>query len=285
MSWYKKLVPSSIQTLRSRSKVPEGVWGNCPQCNEIYYRPEADRNYNVCVKCGHHMHISARLRLDLFLDQDGRTELGADIRPVDVLNFRDRVRYKERINKATKATGEKDALVVMSGAVEQTPVVACAFEFDFIGGSMGAVVGERFLIGIGHCLRERTALVCFTTSGGARMQESLISLFQMARVSAGLARMSEERLPFIPVLCHPTMGGVSASMAMLGDVIIAEPKALIGFAGPRVIRETVGEELPEGFQRSEFLLEHGAVDTIVPRSEMRARVANLLRMMTHRTRA
>lgn len=285
MSWYKKLVPSRMKTLRSGSKVPEGVWNTCPQCNEIYYRPEVERNGSVCMKCGFHMNLRARARLDAFLDQDGRAEIGADIRPVDRLNFRDKVRYKERISKATKATGENDALVVMSGRVEQLPLVACAFEFEFIGGSMGAAVGERFLLGVERCLSAGVPLVCFTNSGGARMQESLISLFQMARVSAALARMTEKRLPFIPVLCHPTMGGVSASLAMLGDVIIAEPGALIGFAGPRVIRETVGEELPEGFQRSEFLLEHGAIDTIIPRTEMRGRVAGLLRMLMHGRRA
>ena len=281
MSWYKKLVPARIKTLRSASKVPEGVWDNCPQCNNIYYRPEVERNYNVCLRCGFHMTLPARLRLDGFLDQSERSELGAEIKPKDVLHFRDRVRYKDRISKATKATGEQDALVVMAGKLEQMPLVACAFEFGFIGGSMGAVVGERFLAGAEHCLKAKTPLVCFTTSGGARMQESLISLFQMARVSAVLARLSEERLPFISVLCNPTMGGVTASLATLGDIIIAEPEALIGFAGPRVIRETVREELPEGFQRSEFLLEHGVVDTIVSRPEMRARVAHILRMLMH----
>ena len=282
MSWYRKLVPSRITTLRSgrrRAAVPEGVWGTCSECSEIFYRPEMKRNLGVCPKCGHHMTLSARERLSAFLDEDGRAELGANVRPKDVLNFRDRVKYKDRISAAAKASGETDALVVVSGAVEERPVVVAAFEFGFIGGSMGAVVGERFVIAVEHCLTTKTPLVCFTASGGARMQESLFSLFQMSRVSAALMRMSDAGLLFIPVLCHPTMGGVSASLAMLGDLIIAEPNALIGFAGPRVIKETVRETLPEGFQRSEFLLRHGAVDMIVPRAEMRARVARLIRML------
>lgn len=283
MSWYRKLVPSRIKTLRSRSKVPEGVWDKCPGCDSIYYRPEVERNHNVCLQCGFHMPISARQRLNGFLDQTEREELGGDIRPKDVLNFRDSARYKDRLSKAAKATGERDALVALVGQLEQMPLVACAFEFNFIGGSMGAVVGQRFVIGAEYALNNQMPLVCFTTSGGARMQESLISLFQMSRVSAALAKLSEARLPFIPILCHPTMGGVSASLAMLGDIILAEPDALIGFAGPRVIRETVREDLPEGFQRSEFLLEHGAVDAIVARHEMREKVAHFLRMfMYHR---
>lgn len=278
MSWYKKLIPSGIKPMKSRSKVPEGVWDKCSKCGDIHYRPEIERNFNVCLKCGFHMYIPARTRLEKFLDPDKSNELGTGIESKDVLNFRDRVRYKDRLITAIKDTGENDALLVMAGELEQIPLVACAFEFNFIGGSMGAVVGEKFLVGVNHCISNGMPLVCFTASGGARMQESLISLLQMSRVSAALQKLSDKQLPFIPVLCNPTMGGVSASLAMLGDIIIAEPDALIGFAGPRVIRETVREELPEGFQRSEFLLRHGAIDTIIGRPHLRERIARFLRM-------
>lgn len=280
MSWYKKLVPSRIQMrVRRKGVVPEGMWGTCRECSGIFYRPEMERNLEVCPKCGHHMMMTARARLDKFLDEEGRDELGGDVKPRDMLNFRDRMKYKERLVTAEKHSGESDALVVYSGTIEGQPVVAAAFEFNFIGGSMGEAVGERFLIAVRHCLAEKKPLVCFTASGGARMQESLFSLFQMSRVSAALMRMSEEGLLFISVLCHPTMGGVSASLAMLGDIIIAEPGALIGFAGPRVIEQTVHQTLPEGFQRSEFLLKHGAIDMITPRAELRQQVALLIRML------
>ena len=280
MSWFEKLIPSRVRTARKDNrKVPQGLWDKCPACQAILYQPELKKNFHVCPKCGHHIRLSAAERIDLLLDAEGRIELSGKIRPTDFLKFKDKRRYKDRYTAAYKSTSEHDALVVYQGTLKSKPVVVAAFEFGFIGGSMGAVVGELFKRAVEQCLATRAPLVCFSTSGGARMQESLVSLFQMAKTSATLAKLSEQRIPFISVLCDPTMGGVSASLAMLGDVIIAEPKALIGFAGPRVIEQTVKQTLPEGFQRSEFLLEHGAIDMIVSRKDMRDRIANILALM------
>ncbi len=281
MNWFRNLLPSRIRTDgASRRSVPEGVWISCNECKAVLYRAELDRNQNVCTKCGFHNRIGARQRLDGFLDERERVEIGAGIEPEDFLKFKDSHRYRERLAKAQKETGEKDALVVIQGEVNGIPLVAAAFEFRFMGGSMGSVVGERFVRGVQACLDADIPLVCFSASGGARMQEALVSLMQMAKTSAALAKLSQRGLPFISVLTDPTMGGVSASLAMLGDINIAEPRALIGFAGPRVIEQTVGETLPEGFQRSEFLQEHGAVDMIVDRREMRDRIARLLAILT-----
>ena len=281
MSWFKKLIPSRIRTEGgSRRSVPEGLWTKCPKCEAVLYRAELERSVEVCPKCGHHIRQSARRRLNQFLDPEPRAEIGTDLMPVDVLKFRDGKRYRDRLAQAQRKTGENDALVVMSGRVKGVPLVASAFEFGFMGGSMGAVVGERFVRGINEAVDKKIPVVCFAASGGARMQEALISLMQLAKTSAALARLNERGLPFVSVLTDPTMGGVSASLGMLGDVNIAEPNALIGFAGPRVIEQTVKETLPEGFQRSEFLLEHGAVDMIVDRREMRDRIASLLTMLT-----
>ncbi|HET7674434.1 MAG TPA: acetyl-CoA carboxylase, carboxyltransferase subunit beta [Gammaproteobacteria bacterium] len=286
MNWFKKLMPSRINTeTRSKRNIPEGLWSKCPQCSAVLYRADLERNLYVCPKCSHHMRLAARQRLDMFLDRGSATEIGAAVEPVDTLRFRDSKRYRERLSQAQKATGENDALVAMKGRLKGIPVVACAFEFRFMGGSMGSVVGERFVRAANAALDEKAPLVCFTSSGGARMQESLLSLFQMAKTSAILAKLAKRHIPFISVLTDPTTGGVSASLAMLGDVNIAEPKALIGFAGPRVIAQTVRETLPEGFQRSEFLLEHGAVDMIVDRRELRDRIANLLAMLMHQPAA
>ncbi len=280
MSWFDKLLPPKIKVDKNAEKkaVPEGLWQKCPGCGAVLYSAEIESNSNVCPKCDHHMRIGARRRLELFLDPEPLTEIGANLSPVDALKFKDSKKYKDRLVDAQKATGEKDALVVMHGAVLNVPLVAAAFEFGFMGGSMGSVVGERFVRGVNLCLEKNLPLVCFAASGGARMQEALLSLMQMAKTSAALTHLAEKRLPFISVLTDPTMGGVSASFAMLGDVIVAEPKALIGFAGPRVIEQTVRETLPEGFQRSEFLVDHGAVDTIIDRREMRPRIAALLAM-------
>jgi acetyl-CoA carboxylase carboxyl transferase subunit beta len=279
MSWFEKIMPSRIKTERRTRSVPEGLWIKCPVCDAVLYRAELERNLYVCPKCAHHMRIGARERLEAFLDPGTGVELAAGITPEDPLKFRDSKRYKDRLAQAQKNTGEADALVVMAGALEGLALVACAFEFQFLGGSMGSVVGERFKRAADHCLAERTPLVCFTASGGARMQEALYSLLQMAKTSAALAQMRRARLPFISVMTDPTTGGVSASLAMLGDLNLAEPRALIGFAGPRVIQQTVRETLPEGFQRSEFLLEHGALDMIVDRREMRARIGSVLRLL------
>lgn len=279
MSWIERILakPKSGK----RRNIPEGVWTKCTSCDAIIYSADLERNLYVCTKCDHHMRMSARRRLDSFLDSESGTEIGAELEPKDILKFRDSKKYKDRIAAAQKATGEKDALVAQKGKLKGMPVVAVAFEFDFMGGSMASVVGARFVKAAEVCLRERIPFVCFSASGGARMQEALMSLMQMAKTSAALARMSEEGLPFISVLTDPTMGGVSASLAMLGDVNIAEPKALIGFAGPRVIQQTVRETLPEGFQRAEFLLDHGAVDMIVDRRQMRNRIAALLAKFQH----
>ncbi len=284
MSWFQKLIPSKIRTDGNRkSSIPEGLWTKCEACSQIQYRAELERNLDVCPKCGHHNRISARRRLETFLDPEPREEIGADIEPVDVLKFRDSKRYRDRINQAQKTTGEKDALVTIDGQLKGMRVVAAAFEFSFMGGSMGSVVGERFVRAVNVCLDMKLPLVCFSASGGARMQEALFSLMQMAKTSAALAKMNEAQIPYISVMTDPTMGGVSASLAMLGDINIAEPNALIGFAGPRVIEQTVRETLPEGFQRSEFLVEHGAIDMIVDRRDMRDRIYEILTMLLNRT--
>ncbi len=286
MSWLQKLVPGASRRERRanpRGKVPEGVWEKCAGCGAALYRPELERNLMVCPKCAHHHPMSARARLAAFLDADGAVELDASVTPVDALGFRDTKRYRDRIAAAQQSTGEKDALVVMHGALCGQPVVAAAFEFAFMGGSMGSVVGEKFTRAAEHALQARCGLVCFSATGGARMQEGLLSLMQMAKTAAALARLREAGLPFVSVLTHPTTGGVSASLGMLGDINIGEPRALIGFAGPRVIQQTVRETLPEGFQRSEFLLEHGALDMILDRRQQRPRIAQLLALLTRRT--
>ena len=283
MTWFEKIIPSRIKTERRTRSVPEGLWMKCPTCDSVLYRPEVDRNLQVCPKCSHHMRIGARDRLSRLLDEGSATELAADVVPLDPLKFRDTKRYRDRITAAQKGTSEQDALVVMSGQLKGQGVVVAAFEFAFLGGSMGSVVGERFVRAVEHAIRHRLPFICFAASGGARMQEGLLSLMQMAKTSAALAALARERLPFVSVLTDPTTGGVSASLAMLGDVNIAEPKALIGFAGPRVIEQTVRETLPEGFQRSEFLLEHGALDMIVDRRDLRDRLAALLAMLLKKT--
>ena len=285
MSWFDKLIPSRIRTeANTKRTVPEGLWAKCPGCQAVLYRAELERNLEVCPKCAYHNRISARRRLASFLDEDPQEEIGAEIESVDPLKFKDLKKYKDRLVQAQKQTDEKEALVVLRGRLKQLDVVAAAFEFGFMGGSMGSVVGERFVRGIEVALAQSAALVCFSASGGARMQESLFSLMQMAKTSAAIGRLRERRLPFVSILTDPTMGGVSASLAMLGDVNIAEPNALIGFAGPRVIEQTVRETLPEGFQRSEFLLEHGALDRILDRRELRDQVADLIALLTHRPR-
>ena len=283
MSWFEMLLPPKIKSGGGFGKkdIPEGLWKKCPACSAVLYRAELERNQEVCPKCDHHMRVGARRRLELFLDDDPDEEIGADVLPLDPLKFRDSKRYVDRLKAAQKATGESDALLAMRGKVQGVPLVAVAFEFRFMGGSMGSVVGERFVRAADASLSHRIPLLGFSASGGARMQESLFSLMQMAKTSAVLTQLSNAGIPFVSVLTDPTMGGVSASLAMLGDVNIAEPNALIGFAGPRVIEQTVRETLPEGFQRSEFLLEHGTVDMIVDRREMRERVAALLAMLTH----
>lgn len=282
MSWFRKLIPSRIQTNgTSRRSVPEGVWTKCVKCNAVLYRAELERNLEVCPKCNHHMRISARNRLEQFLDEAPLVEIGTDIRPVDRLRFRDSKKYKDRLAQAQKKTGEADALVAFMGQLKGIPLVACAFEFDFMGGSMGSVVGEKFAKAVDTAVQYNVSLVCFSASGGARMQEALMSLMQMAKTSAALGTLARYKLPYISVMTDPTMGGVSASLATLGDINIAEPGALIGFAGPRVIEQTVRETLPEGFQRSEFLLEHGNIDMIVDRRELRDRIAGLLAKLIH----
>ncbi len=271
-----KLIPSIMRSESKKSSVPEGLWHKCPSCESVLYRPELEKNFDVCPKCGHHMRIKARKRLDIFLDNDGREEIAKDLQPIDKLKFKDSKKYKDRLTAAQKATGENDALVAISGTLYNNPIVACAFEFNFMGGSMGSVVGEKFIQAANVAIEKSCPLVCFSASGGARMQEALLSLMQMAKTSAVLARMRELGLPYISVLTDPVYGGVSASLAMLGDIIIAEPHALIGFAGPRVIEQTVREKLPEGFQRSEFLLMHGSIDSIISRNELRNRIAKIL---------
>ncbi|MDX1517719.1 MAG: acetyl-CoA carboxylase, carboxyltransferase subunit beta [Woeseiaceae bacterium] len=276
MSWFEKLMPSRISTEKRTRSVPEGVWVKCQQCDAQLYRNELERNQLVCPKCSHHMRIRARQRLNYFLDKDSQSEIGANLEPEDPLKFRDSKRYRDRIVAAQKQTGEKDALVSVTGTLFGRPVVVCAFEFKFMGGSMGSVVGERFSRAARHAAENSMPLISFSASGGARMQEALFSLLQMAKTSAALAHLGRKGVPYVSVMTDPTTGGVSASLAMLGDVNIAEPNALIGFAGPRVIEQTVGQKLPEGFQRSEFLLDHGAIDMIVDRREMREQIADLL---------
>jgi acetyl-CoA carboxylase carboxyl transferase subunit beta len=284
MNWLQKIMSPRARTQSSaagKGKVPEGVWEKCGGCGAVLYKPELERNLMVCPKCGYHHAIGARERLLAFLDEGSAQELWAGMEPSDPLKFRDSKKYRDRITAAQKATGEKDALIAMSGTLKQQSLMAVAFEFSYMGGSMGSVVGEKFTRAAERALSERSALVCFSATGGARMQEALFSLMQMAKTSAALAKLSERGLPFVSVLTHPTMGGVSASLAMLGDIHIAEPKALIGFAGPRVIEQTVRQKLPEGFQRAEFLLEKGAIDMIVDRREMREKIHRLLSMLTH----
>ncbi|HAI59606.1 MAG TPA: acetyl-CoA carboxylase carboxyl transferase subunit beta [Xanthomonadaceae bacterium] len=283
MSWLSKLKLGGIRTQGGNKRgVPEGLWEKCDNCGAALYAPEVDQHQHVCPKCDHHMPITARERIDHFLDADSFEEIGAHLEPVDALKFRDQKKYADRIKASQKAVGEKDALVAGAGRLMGMPVCVAAFEFRFMGGSMGSVVGERFALAAERALAERSALVCFSATGGARMQEGLFSLMQMAKTSAAIARLRKAGVPYISVLTHPTTGGVSASLGMLGDINVAEPKALIGFAGPRVIEQTVREKLPEGFQRSEFLVEHGAVDLIVDRREMRAKLASLLALLNRR---
>lgn len=280
MTWFSKLMPKRIRTQGGdKRKVPEGLWAKCEGCGAVLYQPEIEANLQVCPKCSHHMPIGARERLRVFLDEGVCVEIGAQLAPADALKFKDSKRYKDRIVASQKQTGETDALIAMHGKLKGMPIAACAFDFSFMGGSMGSVVGERFTLAAEYALKNSTPLVCFSATGGARMQEGLFSLMQMAKTSAALARMREAGMPYISVLTHPTTGGVSASLGMLGDINIGEPQALIGFAGPRVIEQTVRETLPEGFQRSEFLLEHGAIDMILDRREMRDRLADLLAIL------
>ena len=282
MSWIEKILKKGNLTQSHKANIPEGVWKKCDSCGQVLYGAELERNLSVCPKCDHHMRIHARQRLETFLDENSTTELGSELEPKDILKFRDSKKYKDRISAAQKETGEKDAIVVMKGTLKGMPVVAAAFEFAFMGGSMASVVGARFVRAVEQALEDNCPLVCFSSSGGARMQEALLSLMQMAKTSAALAKMQERGLPYISVLTDPTMGGVSASLAMLGDINVAEPKALIGFAGPRVIEQTVREKLPPGFQRSEFLLEKGAIDMIVRRPEMRDKLAEILAMLMNK---
>ncbi|AMO35608.1 MULTISPECIES: acetyl-CoA carboxylase, carboxyltransferase subunit beta [Thauera] len=283
MSWLQKLLPPKIKrsdsAARGKSSIPEGLWSKCGACEAVLYRSDLDSNQGVCPKCGHHHRLRARQRLDLLLDAEGRFEIGAEVVPVDALKFKDSRKYPERLSTATSDTGEADAMVVMQGAIESVPVVVACFEFEFLGGSMGSVVGERFVRGAKAAYEQRVPFICITASGGARMQEGLFSLMQMAKTTASITRLAERRLPFVTVLTDPTMGGVSASFAFMGDIVVAEPGALIGFAGPRVIEQTVREKLPEGFQRAEFLLEKGAIDVIVDRREMRAELARMLSLL------
>ncbi len=283
MSWINKILPSIATAPRDakKSAIPEGTWEKCPRCDAMLYKKSLNENYDVCPKCDHHLRITARRRLELFLDAGNQQELSADLEPRDLLKFRDLKKYRDRLSAAQKDTGEKDALIVIKGEVNNLPVVVAAFEFSFIGGSMGAVVGEKFTQAVNTCIAEGLPLVCFSTSGGARMQEALISLMQMAKTSAALEKLKQNSLPYISVLVDPVYGGVSASLAMLGDVNIAEPNALVGFTGPDVIRQTVRVKLPEGFQRSEFLLEHGAIDMIVHRRNLRDKIASVLEKLLY----
>jgi len=282
MSWLEKLLPAKIQPSdpADRRTVPEGVWVKCPSCETVLYKNDLQENQNVCPKCSHHHRISARARLDAFLDPEGRYEIGQEVLPMDPLKFKDSRKYPERLKEALENTGETDALVVMGGSVHSINVVAACFEFDFMGGSMGSVVGERFVRGVHTAIEQKVPFICFTATGGARMQEGLLSLMQMAKTNASLTRLAQKGLPYISVLTDPTMGGVSAGFAFMGDVVIAEPKALIGFAGPRVIESTVRVTLPEGFQRAEFLMDKGALDLICDRRDLRKTIANTLAMLT-----
>ena len=281
MSWLDKLLPPKIQQgdPADRRTVPEGLWIKCPSCETVLYKTDLEQNINVCPKCSHHHRIGARARLDAFLDGEGRYEIGQEVLPVDALKFKDSKKYPDRLKEALENTGETDALIVIGGAVMSVPVVAACFEFDFMGGSMGSVVGERFVRGVETAIEQKTPFICFTATGGARMQEGLLSLMQMAKTNASLGRLAKAKLPYISVLTDPTMGGVSASFAFVGDIVLAEPKALIGFAGPRVIENTVREKLPAGFQRAEFLMEKGAVDMIVDRRQLRETIARQLAML------
>ncbi|MBC3811102.1 MULTISPECIES: acetyl-CoA carboxylase, carboxyltransferase subunit beta [Undibacterium] len=285
MSWLEKLLPPRIQRSESanRKSIPEGLWVKCPSCEAVLYRSDLEANVHVCPKCSHHMRIGARERLDSLLDAGGRYEIGQEVLPVDTLKFKDSKKYPDRLKDALETTGETDAMVVMGGSIMSIPVVTACFEFQFMGGSMGSVVGERFVRGAQAALEQKVPFICVTATGGARMQEGLLSLMQMAKTTSMLTKLSEKRLPFISVLTDPTMGGVSASFAFLGDVVIAEPKALIGFAGPRVIENTVREKLPEGFQRAEFLLQKGAIDMIVDRRKMREEIARLLALLQNQS--
>jgi acetyl-CoA carboxylase carboxyl transferase subunit beta len=284
MSWFQKILPPKIKrrALADKKSMPEGLWSKCPACNEVLYRADLESNLEVCPKCGHHHRVGARQRLAMLLDAEGQHEIGTEVTPLDPLKFKDSKKYPDRLKEAQTGTSETDALVVIGGSVKAVPVVAAAFEFKFMGGSMGSVVGERFVLGVEAAIESNSAFVCFSASGGARMQEGLFSLMQMAKTSAALTQLSRHHLPFISVLTDPTMGGVSASFAMLGDLIVAEPNALIGFAGPRVIEQTVRETLPEGFQRAEFLQEKGAIDRIIDRRQMRDELASTLAMMMGR---
>jgi acetyl-CoA carboxylase carboxyl transferase subunit beta len=279
MSWIEKLLPPRIKPGGARKTVPEGVWTKCPGCDAVLYSAELERSLQVCPKCSHHMRIRTRERLDALLDPEGRYEIGHEVLPIDTLRFKDSRKYSDRLQDATRDTGETDAMIVYAGSIRAIPVVVAAFEFEFMAGSMGSVVGERFVRGAQVALEQKMPMVCITSTGGARMQEGLLSLLQMAKTTAMVARLGQAGLPFVSVLCHPTTGGVSASFAFMGDVVIAEPKALIGFAGPRVIEQTVREKLPEGFQRSEFLLQKGAVDMIIDRREMRDVLASVLALL------
>jgi len=285
MSWLEKLLPSKIQQTApaDRRTVPEGVWVKCPSCETVLYKNDLEENQNVCPKCSHHHRIAARARLDAFLDPEGRYEIGQEVLPMDPLKFKDSRKYPERLKEALENTGETDALVVMGGSVHSINLVAACFEFDFMGGSMGSVVGERFVRGVHTAIEQKVPFVCFTATGGARMQEGLLSLMQMAKTNASLTRLAQKGLPYISILTDPTMGGVSAGFAFMGDMVIAEPKALIGFAGPRVIESTVRVTLPEGFQRAEFLMEKGAIDLICDRRDLRKTVANTLAMLTRQS--
>ena len=277
MSWLDKILPSRIRANKEdRGSVPEGLWHKCMNCDAVIYRAEYEKNLNVCPKCNHHGRISARKRADIILDTEEKIEILTDIGPVDMLNFKDKEKYKDKLASTQKRTGEKDAMLVFKGTIKQNPVIACIFEYSFFGGSMGSVVGEKFSLAIKKCIEEEKPLICFSASGGARMQESLFSLFQMAKTSASLNNLSQKKLPYISVLTDPTMGGVSASLAMLGDINIAEPNALIGFAGPRVIEQTVGEKLPQGFQKSEFLQDHGSIDFILDRNNQKDKLAHII---------
>jgi acetyl-CoA carboxylase carboxyl transferase subunit beta len=281
VSWLEKLLPPKIQQTdpAERRTVPEGLWIKCPSCETVLYKTDLEQNVNVCPKCSHHHRIGARARLDAFLDGEGRYEIGQEVLPTDALKFKDSKKYPDRLKEALENTGETDALVVIGGSVMSVPVVVACFEFDFMGGSMGSVVGERFVRGVETAIEQKTPFICYTATGGARMQEGLLSLMQMAKTNAALTKLAKAKLPYISVLTDPTMGGVSASFAFVGDVVIAEPKALIGFAGPRVIENTVREKLPAGFQRAEFLMEKGAVDMIVDRRQLRETIARQLAML------
>ncbi len=283
MSWLNKLLPPKIKRnvggVARKSSLPEGLWSKCPSCESVLYATDLEKNLNVCPKCAHHNRVDARARIALLLDAEGRFEIGAEILPVDALKFKDSRRYSERLKDAAETTGETDAMVVMQGALKNLPVVVAVFEFGFMGGSMGSVLGERFVRGVQAAVEQRLPFICVTASGGARMQEGLFSLMQMAKTSAALTKLSEAGLPFISILTDPTMGGVSASFAFIGDIVVAEPGALIGFAGPRVIEQTVRQTLPEGFQRAEFLMEKGAIDMIIDRREMKDRLAKILSLL------